>query len=90
MFCWPRVPERCPSGWLEPAGASRAGLGIWVWKTWPRLFVSAGTVRHMCKNRSIMRDSIFWHEKDVSQACVGSVMLLALQKANEGIWLAGD
>lgn len=52
--------------------------------------MSAGTVRHMCKNRSIMRDSIFWHEKDVSQACVGSVMLLALQKANEGIWLAGD
>ena len=36
---------------LELAGASRAGLGSRAWKTQPRLSVSAGTMRHMCKNK---------------------------------------
>lgn len=41
---------------------------------------SAGTARHVQKNKYIARDSTFWHESHVSQACVGVVVLLALQK----------
>lgn len=46
-------------------------------KTQPRLSGSAGTARHV-QNKYIMRDLTFWHESDVSQACVGVVELLVL------------
>ncbi|KAI1241862.1 hypothetical protein IHE44_0005364 [Lamprotornis superbus] len=64
---------------LGLAEASHTCLGSWGWKTQPRLLGSVGTVRHV-QNKYIMRDLTTWHESDVSQACVGVVELLALQK----------
>lgn len=61
---------------LGLAEASRTCLGSWVWKTQPRLSGSAGTARHVPKNKYIVCDSTFWHESDVSRACVGVVALL--------------